>query len=154
MLSKWQGVVQEAFSGRKTESSGSRMGGYSGTCGGFGGLYLERTRTEVDELDADTQEVRAARTDANQAEIVAVLRKVGATVHSTHKVGQGFPDLVIGFMGSTILAEVKDGSKPESARKLRPSQVEFRDKWRGGPILILTSPDQAIASVLTVCGAL
>ena len=39
---------------------------------------------------------RAARTDANQAEIVAALRGVGASVQPLHAVGQGCPDLLVG----------------------------------------------------------
>ena len=65
---------------------------------------------------------RAARTDANHATIRDALRSVGCSVADTSAVGQGFPDLVIGFRGATMLIEVKDGSKAPSRRKLTPEQ--------------------------------
>ena len=62
--------------------------------------------------------MRRAAVDANQAEIVKALRKVGATVQPLHRVGQGCPDLAVGHGGVNHMIEVKDGSKPPSARGL------------------------------------
>jgi len=39
--------------------------------------------------------MKAARTDANQSEIVAGLRAIGATVQPLHAVGKGCPDLMV-----------------------------------------------------------
>ena len=50
---------------------------------------------------------RAAKSDANQPDIVAALRAVGALVFHTHQVGQGFVDLVVLFRGYVHLIEVK-----------------------------------------------
>jgi hypothetical protein len=86
----------------------------------------------------------AKRVDANQKEIVAALRKVGASVAHTHMVGQGFPDLVCGYRGQDWLFEIKDGSKPPSARKLTPAEHKFNLDWRGGQIHIVTSVDDAL----------
>ena len=74
---------------------------------------------------------RAARVDANQAEIVSALRQAGASVTPTHGAGSGFPDLAVGWQGQTFLIEVKDGSKPPSQRQLTPDQVEWHGGWRG-----------------------
>ena len=74
---------------------------------------------------------RAARTDANQTEIVETLRTVGATVQPLHSVGVGCPDLLVGFRGLNYLIEVKDGRKPPSERKLTPDQVEWHSEWTG-----------------------
>lgn len=93
---------------------------------------------------------RAAKIDANQPDIVAALRKIGAQVVPTHTVGQGFPDLVVGFRGRTVLMEVKDGSKPPSARKLTPDQEVFHRAWTG-EIVVIESIQQAI-EVLTGTG--
>lgn len=41
------------------------------------------------------------------------------------------PDLLVGYRGVNLLVEVKDGSRVPSERRLRPSQVAFRDQWRG-----------------------
>lgn len=87
---------------------------------------------------------RAAKTDANQVAVVAALRAVGASVLSLAAVGKGCPDLVIAHRGRTWLAEVKDGSKPPSARRLTPDQVRFHREWRA-PIAVVTSPSDALA---------
>lgn len=92
---------------------------------------------------------RAAKVDANQAEIVAALRAVGATVQPLHAVGQGCPDLLVGYRGINFLLEVKDGEKPPSARKLTPDQVSWHDTWRGSSWVVM-NPKMA----LQVIGAL
>lgn len=89
---------------------------------------------------------RAARTDANQAEIVKALRAIGASVTDTSSVGQGFPDLVAGFRGRNWLLECKDGRKPPSARKLTPDQIEFKATWRGH-WAVVNSPEEALEIV-------
>lgn len=71
------------------------------------------------------------KTDANQPEIVEALRGVGATVTSTHMVGKGFPDLVVGFRGKNYLIEVKDGNKVPSKQKLNDKEVEWHAAWNG-----------------------
>ena len=42
---------------------------------------------------------RQAKVDANQSDIVAGLRSIGATVQPLHAVGKGCPDLLIGYRG-------------------------------------------------------
>lgn len=74
---------------------------------------------------------RAAAVDANQSEIVGALRGVGASVELLHAVGQGCPDIAVGFRGRNWFIEIKDGSKPPSARKLTEAQVKWHGEWRG-----------------------
>ena len=74
---------------------------------------------------------RAARVDGNQVEIVMALRQIGASVAPCHAVGQGFPDLCVGWNGNTYLLEVKDPTKPVRDQRLTPSQVKFHESWRG-----------------------
>ena len=83
----------------------------------------------------------AAKIDDNQPEIVRAFRSLGWSVAHAHTVGKGFPDLVIGRNGVTHLIEIKDGSKPKSARKLTPDQVEFHDAWRGSIAIVETVDD-------------
>ena len=90
---------------------------------------------------------RAAKVDQNQSEIVAALRKIGATVQPLHGVGSGCPDLLVGYRGVNYLVEVKDGSKPPSARKLTPDQVEWHINWRG-QVAVADSRDAAIAVIM------
>jgi hypothetical protein len=98
------------------------------------------------------------RVDRNQPEIVKAVRKAGATVGHTHEIGKGFPDIVIGceglslvgnfsrskvrealveikgvkiIEGCNLLVEIKDDQQPESKRKLTPDEADWHDKWRG-----------------------
>ena len=86
---------------------------------------------------------RAAKVDANQAAIVEALRACGASVQSLAAVGKGVPDLLVGLRTRNYLIEVKDGSKPPSARKLTPDQVQWHTKW-AGQVLTVTSPEDAL----------
>jgi Holliday junction resolvase len=65
---------------------------------------------------------RAARTDSNQTEIVAILRSLGCSVQMLHAVGAGCPDLLVGVAGQNLLIEIKDGSRKPSARRLTSDQ--------------------------------
>ena len=84
---------------------------------------------------------RASKTDANQSEIVAALRAIGASVHDTSAVGRGFPDLVVGHRGRNFLIECKDGAKVPSARKLTPDQVDFKAGWLGHWAVAISAAD-------------
>ena len=90
---------------------------------------------------------RAGKIDANQPEIVAALKSVGATVQSLASAGSGVPDLLVGFRKQTYLLEVKDGSKPPSARELTRDQVAWHMAWWGGPCMVVNSPDEALMAI-------
>ena len=94
--------------------------------------------------------MRAARVDANQPEIVEALRKAGASVECLHAVGKGVPDLLVGYRGSTVLMEVKDGSKPPSERKLRQNQQEWHTRWKGAKPFVVESIEQALEALRSV----
>ena len=74
---------------------------------------------------------RAARTDANQAEIVKVLRSFGCTVWDLSSVGDGGPDIAVGYQGRNWFFEIKDGDKPPSASSLNAVQRRWHTAWRG-----------------------
>jgi hypothetical protein len=86
---------------------------------------------------------RANRIDDNQNDIVAALRKAGATVRVISQ-GDGIPDLLVGFRGETILLEVKDGNKPPSARTLTPAEQKFFNEWEGGLCIVVKSVEDAL----------
>lgn len=88
---------------------------------------------------------RAARTDANQAEIVDVLRRAGRSVSVTAGVGRGFPDLVVGHRGKTFLLEVKDGAQPPSKQRLTEDEKLWHMEWRGH-VAVVHSVAEAIAA--------
>jgi hypothetical protein len=74
---------------------------------------------------------RRARTDDNQAAIVAALRQLGCEVADLSGVGDGLPELF----------EVKTAKG-----KLRPQQQAFQAK--GWPVQVVRSVDEAVDVVL------
>lgn len=74
---------------------------------------------------------RAAKVDRNQNDVVQALEAIGATVTLLSQVGEGCPDLLVGFRGANHLIEVKDGELAPSARKLTPPQKKWHAGWRG-----------------------
>jgi len=87
--------------------------------------------------------ISAHRDDA-EAPIVAALRQAGASVFLVTT--KDAPDLVIGFRGSTVLAEVKTGT-----RKLKANQRTFAETWRGGPLVELRTVDEALSLLGVMC---
>ena len=84
--------------------------------------------------------------DANQPRIVRALRRSGAFVQSLASVGGGCPDLLVSFRNSWYVIEVKDGSKPPSARARLKGQIEWALKARAHVHVVLT-PRQALAAI-------
>lgn len=83
-----------------------------------------------------------ARKDTNQAEIAGALEAVGCSVFDASRMGNGFPDLVVGRSGQTYLLEVKaDGGKPT------PQQLDFIGRWRGGPLSVVRTVEEALRIV-------
>jgi hypothetical protein len=93
---------------------------------------------------------RAARTDGNHTEVVGALKNIGASVQSLAALGDGCPDLLVGYRGRNFLIEVKDGAKSPSARKLTDDQEIWHDSWRGA-VSVASSVEEAIA--ITTAGA-
>jgi len=94
---------------------------------------------------------RAARTDDNHREVVAALRKIGCSVQSLAAVHNGCPDLLVGrtFPDGTrrnYLLEVKDGRKPESARRLTKAQIVWLAAWKG-TAAVVESVDDALEAI-------
>lgn len=89
---------------------------------------------------------RAAKRDANHAEIVKALRAIGVMVLDLGAVGNGCPDLLVGCHGRLTLLEIKDGDKCPSARALTEDQVKFHREWlaAGLPVFTVESVESAI----------
>lgn len=96
---------------------------------------------------------RAAKVDANQAEIVAALRNVGAGVCDLSAVGEGCPDLLVSYRGAWTLLEVKDGKKPPSARTLTQDQVKWHARHTA-KVHVVKSVDEALSAVGAVYDAI
>jgi len=81
---------------------------------------------------------RAARADGNQRALTQALRRLGASVHLTHTVGQGFPDAVVGFRGENYLIEFKiEGGE------LTGDEPDWHAAWRG-QVAVVRSLDDAL----------
>ena len=87
---------------------------------------------------------RAARRDANEADIIKALRKTGASVAQID--GEDIPDLVVGFRDRNFWIEVKDPAQPPSKRKLRDGQKLWHDTWRGQRAVVETE-EEALAVI-------
>jgi hypothetical protein len=79
--------------------------------------------------------------DSNQSDIVAALRAIGASVSPTHTIGGGFPDLVCGFRGRSVLFEIKDPAQPPSKRKLTDDEAIWFGNWKGEAYVIETAEE-------------
>lgn len=72
------------------------------------------------------------RTDANHKIIIQLLRQIPhLSVFSTHTLGKGFPDIVVGYKGINYLLEIKDGAKSDSQKKLTEDEIKFHHNWKG-----------------------
>lgn len=92
---------------------------------------------------------RAHKVDQNQSDIIAALRANGMTVKDCSAVGQGFPDLCVGFRGGTYLVETKS-DKSVSHRVSEPltaAQRVFHLAWCGD-ICIAETPEDAVRWVV------
>lgn len=75
---------------------------------------------------------KRAKSDDNQKQLVKTLRGIpGISVSVTSALGDGFPDIVVGYKKQNYLFEIKDGSKPPSQRKLTPDEEKFFSNWFG-----------------------
>lgn len=92
--------------------------------------------------------MRTRKVDSNQAELVKQIRQIpGVTVKHTHTVGQGFVDVCVGYRKLNYLFEIKDPSKPPSARRLTPEEEKFHQEWTGSVHVVETIDD--VLNILT-----
>ena len=92
--------------------------------------------------------MRAKKIDANQNEVVKKLRSIpNVSVAITSALGNGFPDLVVGYNGVNYLIELKDGNKTASQRKLTPDEVKFQSEWKGN-YHVCNNADEIIQIIL------
>lgn len=81
----------------------------------------------------------ARKVDANQPTIVEELRAMGFKVYPTHRIGQGFPDLLVARGGLLRLIEVKNRKG-----KLTEDEREFANEW-GEYVLIARTAEEVLA---------
>ena len=97
----------------------------------------------------------AKKRDGNERAVISALVAMGCTVSQLGD--PGIPDLLVGYLGQTILLEVKDPSQGSGANKRRASggagvrtmsQVKWWGQpWNGGVRAIVSTPEDACAIV-------
>ena len=80
------------------------------------------------------------RVDENQKQIIHTFIALGASVLNLSRVGEGCPDILVGYRKHSVLCEIKRDSKAAYTE----SQVKFMQGWRGGPVSRIDSVDAAI----------
>ena len=68
----------------------------------------------------------AARVDGNHREIVNWLGRIGASVQSLAREGEGCPDILVGYKGKNYLFEIKI-----EKGKLNSRQQKWHSSWKG-----------------------
>lgn len=94
----------------------------------------------------------ACRIDDNHTEIVSALKTAGATVIDTARLGAGFPDLILGFNGRTVLMEIKNPKTQYGRAGLNKTQLTWHANWRGGTLATVDGIEAALR-VLKVMAA-
>jgi Holliday junction resolvase len=83
------------------------------------------------------------RVDLTQKPIVKALRDAGVTVTSLANIGRGCPDVLAGYQLQTFLLELKT----EKHDKLTPDEDRFHREWRGRPVAVVRTPEEALRIV-------
>lgn len=76
----------------------------------------------------------AKKRDTSERPIIEALKQMGMDVHQLDRP----VDLLIGWRGMNLLAEVKTDKKP-----LNEEQARFVDEWRG-QVVVLRNPTDAV----------
>lgn len=80
------------------------------------------------------------RVDNNQKQIIHTFIALGASVLNLSRVGEGCPDILIGYKNQSVLCEIKQNEKSTFTE----SQIKFMQNWRGGTVSRIDSVDAAI----------
>ena len=86
--------------------------------------------------------------DHNHDEVRDAFSALGCSVADLHNAGvPGWPDIVVGCIGVNHLVEVKNLDTRYGRAGLNPEQAAFARDWRGGPVEVAYTPEDAIALV-------
>lgn len=88
------------------------------------------------------------RRDANEAEIIRALERVGASVQRVNETG--CPDLIVGMRDQLYLLEVKLPAGVRggtSHRELTPAQVKWWQRWKTPRPVIVRSAEEALRAI-------
>jgi Holliday junction resolvase len=85
---------------------------------------------------------KIGRTDTGQREIVQALRDIGASVEVLSGVGNGCPDLLVGWRRQNYLLEVKS-----EKGSLTQDQVRWWRLWGGDPPYLVRNVSDAYQAI-------
>lgn len=92
--------------------------------------------------------VRRGKKDANHNALVKVFRQLGCSVLDLYDVGiGGAPDIIVGCAGVTACVEIKNPETRYGRAGLNNNQTAFAREWCGGPLYVVSTPDEAAALV-------
>lgn len=81
--------------------------------------------------------------DANHNEIINAFKKLGAGVLDLSSVGNGVPDLLVYCRGIIYLVDIKNLLTGYGRRGLNPLQKEWAKDWKGGPVYLIYTVEDA-----------
>lgn len=90
---------------------------------------------------------RRVSRDLNHFEIIGALRDCGVHVFDASHIGGGFPDVIASRNDQVYLLEIKNPDNWYGKRGLSASQERFSEAWRGIPIQVVRSVDEALRAV-------
>lgn len=93
-------------------------------------------------MTRDRNRHRFHKRDANHNAIAQALRQVGCRVIDLSHVGDGCPDLLVGFRGQIVMLELK-----AERGALTPAEAHFHREWEGLAVAIVRSIEEAVALV-------
>lgn len=95
--------------------------------------------------------MKRQRPDDNQDDLVKVYERLGCKVQRVSAFLSC--DLIVGGWGVIDWVEIKDGSKPPSARKLSAKEIEFQAKWESArPVVNVKNVEEVMEHVYRMRG--
>lgn len=85
-----------------------------------------------------------AKKDANHKEIMDVISRLVPVIDLSN-MGMGVPDGIAEINGTLRLFDIKNAKTGYGRRGLNPRQKRWADDWKGGPVFLIYTVDEAIA---------
>ena len=92
--------------------------------------------------------MRRGNTDRNQAEAIAYIRSCGMSVQTLHSVGNGCPDLLVGWRSHDYLVEIKRRRDDGYVTQPTQCQRDWHAAWAGDPVIVAVSGKDAVEQIV------
>ena len=94
------------------------------------------------------------RIDDNQRSIINLFLMMGASVEPIQSSKAGVFDMMVGCFGIDQWVEVKPVTSIKARGELRAEQVEWAARWRGRKPVVVRTPDDVVAVMAALRGAM